>query len=99
MSTMTKQKENYQMTGEEQVLEQVPPTECEQELNEEALAEIAGAGLGTARHGRYIAELYGGNAQAQAKSYAYGLAIFDRKNGSYKTYDYAVKQAAANPKK
>jgi hypothetical protein len=96
---MTKQKKNNQMTGEEQVSELVPTSECEQELNEEELAEIAGAGFGTAQHGQYTAGVYGGNGLAKAKSYVHGLFTFDRTNGSSKTYDYAVKHAAANPKK
>ncbi len=96
---MTKQNENNHMTGEDQISELVHASVGEQELNEEVLAEISGAGFGTAQHGLHVAGTYGGNTLAKVKSYVHGLFNFDSRNGSYKTYEYALKQAAANPKK
>jgi hypothetical protein len=96
---MTKQNDNNQTTEEKQISEQVKSNEYVQKLDEEELAEISGAGFGSAQHGKYIAETYGGNAIAKAKSYVHGLFTVDSKNGSYKTYDYAMKQAANHPTK
>src|SRR5689334_563110 len=64
---------NNQTNGESQIEEMILSFECEQELGEEELAEVSGAGIGNAMKGWSAAGAYGGDLSAKASSAWHGL--------------------------